>query len=226
MGAGDALGAQMYGKQIEMRVEAGRDYLLAVEGNGTVGVKITEGESGIRAVNVMNIKPNLKAIAFRAQRSGTIKAAVGGTDLNGSIAYEVRSADVAPSTPDTVAKAAMRRWIRDLSRQEGRSLEGNLVQQFTGSLNAGSEGGIAVRDISIGKPGNWFIVAVCPEHGNLSMVVMNEKGDTLAEDVEPDWYPFVALEVDEPMSIKASLSSSDSKASYRLFIYQASPAGG
>lgn len=226
MGAGDALGAQMYGKQIELRVEAGRDYLLAVEGDGTVGVKITEGESGIRAVNVMNIKPNLKAIAFRAQRSGTIKAAVGGSDLNGSIAYEVRSADVAASTPDTVAKAAMRRWIRDLSRREGRSLQGNLVQQFKGSLTAGAEGGSDVRDISIEKPGNWFIVAVCPEHMNLSLMIMNEKGDILAEDIEPDWYPFVALDVDKAISMKAKLASSDSKASYRLFIYQASPSGG
>jgi hypothetical protein len=228
MGAGDSLGAQMYGKQIEMRVEAGRDYLLAVEGEGTVGVKITEGESDIRAVNVMNIKPNLKAIAFKAKRSGIVKAAVGGDDLNGSIAYELRSADVAPATPDTVAKAAARRWIRDLSRREGRSFKEKIVQQFQGSLEKISEGAGAVRDLSLSSSGQWFIVGVCPEHQHLHMVVTNQKGDTLAEDMQPDWYPFVALDVDGPKSLKAVLSSpervdglEDSKSSYRLFVYKA-----
>ena len=161
MGAGDALGAQMYGKQIEMRVEAGREYLLAVEGEGTVGIKITEGENGIRSVNVMNIKPNLKAIAFKAQRSGTIKAAVGGSDLNGSISYELRSADVAPATPDTVAKAAMRRWIRDLSRRDGGSFQGALVQQFQGDLvrfqRQADHGRIVTRE-----GGDWFIMRSAP----------------------------------------------------------------
>tara|TARA_B100001059_G_scaffold113776_3_gene113979 strand:- start:36429 stop:38711 length:2283 start_codon:yes stop_codon:yes gene_type:complete len=233
MGAGDALGAQMYGKQIEMRVEAGRDYLLAVEGDGTVGVKITEGENGIRSVNVMNIKPNLKAIAFKAQRSGTIKAAVGGSDINGSISYELRSADVAPSTPDTVAKAAARRWIRDLSRSGGRSFNEKLAQQFQGSLENDSEGQSASRNLSLSSAGQWFIVGICPEHEHLHMVVMNENGDTLAEDMQPDWYPFVALDADAPMSVKARLSSpkkadgsSNSKSSYRLFVYQAVPSGG
>ena len=225
MGAGDALRAQMYGKQIEMRVEAGREYLLAVEGEGTVGIKITEGENGIRSVNVMNIKPNLKAIAFKAQRSGTIKAAVGGSDLNGSISYELRSADVAPATPDTVAKAAMRRWIRDLSRRDGGSFQGALVQQFQGDLVSDSSDKRTMRELSLGKAGDWFIMAVCPQHENLNMLVIDGSGEKLAEDLQQDWYPFVALNVDGPTSIKVDLSSPKAGMSYRLFLYQAVSSG-
>ena len=224
MGAGDSLGAQMYGKQIQMRVEAGREYLLAVEGKGTVGVDITEGRGDIRAVNVMSIKPNLKAIAFKAQRSGTVKAAIGGSDPNSSLAYEFRSAKVEPATADTVASAAMRRWIRDLSRREGQSLQGKLVRKLQGSLATGGDGCTASRDLSLGEAGQWFIVAVCPEHRHLHMSVVDDRGEVLAEDTQPDWYPFVAIDTRSSSRVKVDLSSPESSATYRLFLYQAGTA--
>jgi len=221
MGAGDALGASIYGKQVEMEVKAGTDYLLAVEGDGTVGVHIDEGTSSLQIVDVMNIKPNLKAIAFRVEKAGTISAQVGATDPSGTVGYELRAATISKSTPESVAKAAMRRWIRDLARQDGRKLTGNLVRQWSGSMQPSDDGGVAMESISLEGSAKWFIVAVSMDHVDTNLSIMNANDDLVAQDMQPDWYPFVSIETSESETMKVKLSSPRGDTPYRLFLYKA-----
>ena len=222
MGAGDSLGASIYGKEIELQVEADRDYLLAVEGDGTVGVNVEDGTGTIRIIDVMDIKPNLKAIAFRVEKSGTVKAQVGANEPTGTVGYDLRAATVAKSTPEVVARAAMRRWARDLSRRDGQTLEGSLVQQWSGVMTPGTGGGQAMHDLALENAGRWFIVAVSMDHENINLAVMDVNGVVIAQDESPDWYPFTAIETRQSQPLKAQLSCLKKDAPYRLFLYRAS----
>ncbi|MEE2906846.1 MAG: trypsin-like peptidase domain-containing protein [Planctomycetota bacterium] len=222
MGAGDSLGAAVYGKEIEFKVEAGRDYLLAVEGDGTVGVNVADGTGDIRVIDVMDIKPNLKAIAFRVEKSGTVKAQVGATEPTGTVGYDLRAATVSKSTPEVVAQAAMRRWARDLSRRDGQTLEGALVRQWSGVMTAGPGGGQAVHDLALESAGRWFIVAVSMDHENINLAIKDANDIVVAQDESPDWYPFTAIETRQSQPMKAQINCVRTDTPYRLFLYRAS----
>ncbi|MCH2134577.1 MAG: trypsin-like peptidase domain-containing protein [Phycisphaerales bacterium] len=220
MGAGDTLGAAVYGRQIELDLEANKNYLLSVEGDGEVIVNLPDGD--IRVVEVMDIKPMLKAIAFRAERAMTVKATIGSTERAGTVGYQLRKANAEPATPDTVAKAAMRRWLRDMSRRDGVTLEPSLVKQWQGSLKADSEGHCkASESMNLDSAGRWFIVAVCMEQANINLQLVAADGTLVAEDKEPDWYPFVSVETRGPRTMKAKIWAEGDGVKYRLFLYRA-----
>jgi len=222
MGAGDALGAQIYGREIELRVEAGREYLLAVESASPVAAKLDDSTGDIRVVDVMHIKPGLMGIAFRAERSGTIKGAVGAEQPTGSVGYELRAAKVEPITPETVARAAMARWLRDLSRRDGSTLKSSLVKEWKGHTESGSSGtDVASRDLPIEGSGRWFLVAVSVDHGRMDLKVLDDKGAVIKEDAQPDWYPFVAFDTRAGKAMKAEVVSGTKDAEFRLFLYKA-----
>ncbi|MDG2422854.1 MAG: trypsin-like peptidase domain-containing protein [Phycisphaerales bacterium] len=222
MGAGDSLGAAIYGKEVEMQVQAGKDYLLAVEGDGTVGVHIEQGTSDIRIVDVMDIKPNLKAIAFRVEKAGKIKAQLGATEPTGTLGYDLREATISKSTPDSVAQAAMRRWLRDLQRSDSHYVKGDLVRQWSGEMTAKDDGGEALKEVTLDGTGHWFIIAICMDQENINLSIRDSKGEVIGEDAQPDWYPFVAVETSQEQSIVAQLTASRTGVPYRLFLYRAS----
>jgi len=220
MGAGDALGEQIYGRSIELEVQAGTNYLLTVEGNGDVVADMTGND--VRIVNVMNIKPRLKAIAFRAEQSGTIKANIGTTARTGTLGYQLRSAKMSTATPEAVAENAMRRWLQDLARRDGQDLDAKLIRQWTGVLASKDDGHAEdSHELELDAAGRWFVVAVCMDFDDINLQVKDRTGNMIAEDRQPDWYPFVAVETRSPQSMKAIITSPHAKSAYRLYLYQA-----
>jgi hypothetical protein len=225
MGAGDELGAQIFSRSVEMQVDAGKDYLLTIEGQGEVKGRIDS--SDIRVTNTMNIKPRLKAIAFRAERSGKIKAHIGTTDASGTLGYQLRSANVTKATPEAVAEAATRRWLQDLSRRDGDKLESRRIRQWKKALKQDAEGrGEALQTIEIDAAGRWFIIAVSTEFQDINLRVSDTDGTLIAEDTQQDWYPFTAIETRDKKTVEVRISSPDPKTEYQLYLYRAVPVSG
>ena len=225
MGAGDALGAQIFSRAVEMEVEAGKEYLLTIEGEGEVMGRV-DG-SDVRVTNTMNIKPRLKAIAFRAQRSGRIKAHIGTTDASGTLGYQLRSANVTKATPEAVAEAATRRWLQDLSRRDGEQLESRRIRQWKKRLQPDSAGrGEAVQAIDLDAAGRWFLVAVSTDMNDINLRVTDADGTLIAEDNQRDWYPFIAIETRQKKKLDVRISSPDPDVEYQLYLYRAVPQSG
>ena len=221
MGSGDALGAQLYGREVEMKIEADQQYLLAVEGSdGEVEAKLVG--DGYQIVDVMDIKPRLKAIAFKASRSGTIKARIGSTERSGTLGYELRSATVAPKTPESVASAAVDRWLKDLARSGGGSRQASRVRQWSGSVGDRFAGGFqAAQKIELTSAGQWLVMAICPQFRDINLELRKMDGTVMAVDEQPDWYPFIAIDARESMTLEAVVATIDEGCDYRIFLYRA-----
>lgn len=223
MGAGDALGAQVFSRSVDVKVEADKEYLLTIEGEGDVTARVDGGDVSI--IQTMDIKPHLKAVAFRAKKSGQVKARIGTTKASGSLAYQVRSANAVPATPESVAEAASRRWMQDLSRRDSKELELNLVRQWKKSIKKGASGGSARQQVEINDAGPWFIIAISPKFLDINLQIMNMDGTLITSDKQRDWYPFVSIETDQAKDIDVRITTKykgDDEVVYQLYLYGAS----
>jgi hypothetical protein len=226
MGAGDALGLEMYGKQLEFDVKAGQDYLLTVEGKGNVIAQIDEGSGTVTRIDVMSIKPMLKAIAFRAKRDGTVKAIVGSSEPTGAVSYQLRQAAVERATPKSVARAAMRRWIRDLNRRDGTTYQGQLVHQAEASLTPIPSGEMQyTRTFSMELGGPCLIMAANKAFEDIGLAAW--AGNTQIAAIPPvDWYPFAAFDSQQAQKVLVTVTGTPEQPSMiQIFLYQAQPRG-
>lgn len=78
-----------------------------------------------------------------------------------------------------------------------------------------------MESISLEGSAKWFIVAVSMDHVDTNLSIMNANDDLVAQDMQPDWYPFVSIETSESETMKVKLSSPRGDTPYRLFLYKA-----
>ena len=88
-------------------------------------------------------------------------------------------------------------------------------------MKSTNDGGLAVETLSLDGAGQWFIIAISMDHVNTDLSVMNSNGEVVAEDMQPDWYPFVAMETDQSETMTVNLTSKQADMPYRLFLYRA-----
>ena len=92
-------------------------------------------------------------------------------------------------------------------------------------MDASDDGGTAIHEIELEGSGQWFIIAISMDHVDVNLTIINSKGDLVAEDMQPDWYPFVSIETKESESMKVNVSSPRGDTPYRLFLFKAVPVG-
>lgn len=215
--------------EVPIAVEDGGWYLFVVESDGVVIADIDDPNGVTTGVNYIPLGDGVQGVAFRGQSDGEV---VGTIDSDGQdqVVYAIEEGESAVAMPENVLRLARNQWRDDLHSRWGSSVRDSGGQTVMGATATSTPGGrfSEIEPISIETYGRYMIAVIAPERDNVDLRLYRVDGDQrdlLAEDVQPDWYPYLVIDTDFAVELEAEIISDEPNADYEVYVYRAIIAG-
>lgn len=210
---------------VPIDVEEGGWYLFVVESDGSVITDIVDPSGIATGVNFIPLGDGVQGVAFRARIDGQVTGSIE-SDGEQQVVYAIEEGESAVAVPENILRLARNQWRDDLHNRWGASVRDAGGITSVGSTVTTTPSGrySEIEPISIDSHGRYMIAVIAPERDNVDLRLYRVDGDErelLAEDVQPDWYPYLVINTDFAVEFEAEIISDEQNADYEVYVYRA-----
>jgi len=226
--AGRALGGDGetgFATEVPIDVVADGWYLFVVESDGPVMADIDDPDGVATGINYIPLGEGVQGVAFRGISDGLV---IGLIESEGEeqVVYAIEEGESAVAMPDNVLRLARNQWRDDLYDRWGSNVRdsGGLVASGATATTSPGDRFMESEPIVIDSHGRYMIAVVAPDRDNVDLKlyrVDDGQRELLAEDVQPDWYPYLVIDTDYAIDLEAEVISDDPGAQYDVYVYRA-----
>jgi len=218
-------GGPDFDTDLEINTIGGHFYFLVAESDGTISLNLDDPDGLVGEAKFIPLGSGALGVTFRALGDGIVTGIVTTEDAL-QLTWSLDEGESVGALPSNLLSLARSQWRDDLYSRWGADVRdtGGLKSAGTTVSDDGDGHFFEVEEIQIPTHGRFMIAAIAPDQSNLDLRLYQIDGDNrtlLAEDVQQDWYPYLVVDTDFPVTLEAEIFADSADVEYDIYVYRA-----
>ena len=210
-------------RPVRIVVRKNGNYLLAAFAKEEISLDLNESELLDNSMEMV-VGKGLKTVMINANDDGVITANISGTGSDP--VWRLYEARIDILTPNEIHKRLVQEWLSTLEEEEKRASEVEFFESTIQEQHPDFKAPFNSKEIVFEKPGDYLVLATSLDRSDIDLRMLtkddnDDKVEGIDADESTDWYPFVPIKIERPMSLKAEVLGAKENTPFKLAVYRA-----